>query len=72
MQGAASDPVHRRNPIEEYQQRICEEILPFWADAGFDNDFGAFRERVDFLGSDRPTISHGAMVQANLCLRRRG
>jgi hypothetical protein len=48
-----------------------KEILPFWADAGFEKDFGVFRGRLDFSGSDFATISRRAMVQANLCLRRR-
>jgi len=50
--------------IQEYQRRIRDEILPFWADAGFDQDCGVFRERFDFSGCEHPTVPRRAMVQA--------
>jgi len=64
MQGAASIPIDRGDPIQEYQQRIRDLLLPFWADAGFDLEAGVFRERLDFSGNDCPTIPRRAMVQA--------
>ncbi|MFY9655662.1 MAG: AGE family epimerase/isomerase [Methylocystis sp.] len=64
MHGVNPNPVDKRDSIEEYQQRICDVILPFWADAGFDAEAGVFRERLDFLKRDCPTTPRRAMVQA--------
>ncbi|BDV37710.1 AGE family epimerase/isomerase [Methylocystis bryophila] len=64
MQDAARVEVDRIDHIQGYQKRICEEILPFWAEAGFDRDGGVFRERLDFSGQDCPTVPRRAMVQA--------
>ncbi len=54
----------RIDPLHEYQRRICEETLPFWAEAGFDRDCGVFRERLDVAGRDCPAVPRRAMVQA--------
>jgi len=64
MRGAIQNPVDLRDPIQEYQQKICDVILPFWADAGFDEQAGVFRERLDFLRRDCPATPRRAMVQA--------
>ena len=64
MRGAIQNPIDRRDPIHEYRQRICDLVLPFWADAGFDQQAGAFRERLDFSKGDCRAAPRRAMVQA--------
>ena len=64
MRGANQDPVERQVPILEYRRSICDLILPFWADAGFDERAGVFRERLDFAKRDCPAAPRRAMVQA--------
>jgi len=64
MQSKAATAIDRSGHIQGYQRRICEDILPFWADAGFDQDCGIFRERLDFSGRDCPSVPRRAMVQA--------
>jgi len=64
MQRRAAIAIAQIDHIQKYQQRMCDEILPFWADAGFDRDCGVFRERFDFSGCDCPTVPRRAMVQA--------
>jgi len=64
MQRRAAIAIAQIDHTQKYQQRMCEEILPFWADAGFDEVCGVFRERFDFSGCDCPTVPRRAMVQA--------
>jgi mannose/cellobiose epimerase-like protein (N-acyl-D-glucosamine 2-epimerase family) len=64
MQSRAAIAVDRSDDIQAYQHRMRAEILPFWADAGFDEDCGVFRERFDFAGCDCPAVPRRAMVQA--------
>ncbi len=64
MQSRAAIAVDQNDHIQAYQHRMRAEILPFWADAGFDQDCGVFRERFDFSGCDCPAVPRRAMVQA--------
>lgn len=49
--------------LRDYISWIRDTALPFWAEHGFDAEYGRFRERLD--GSARPQpVPHRAMVQA--------
>ena len=63
-QSTAAFVPDRNDPLHEYRRRISQEILPFWAEAGFDRDCGVFCERLDFAGRDCVSVPRRAMVQA--------